>query len=349
MKKTAFALALAAALASAQGFCADDFGGFYGGLKAGVNDSKTTGSISTKRADDFTGGAELGYNFQTSNDIVIGADLFADYNNKSTHDAVVDGDYTGKFGSATYGGDVKLGMAFDKLMPYVKAGYAYTRGSGDARGEAGKAFHGGVGIEYKLTPNLGVNAEWLTTRPKDNGTRLVNNNYTVGLNYYFGAKAAPVVVTPAPVPAPAPAPAVAPKPVPVPVAPEPKCVDVTTTKPVRLSGANFANASAKLKPAAFDKLNDIVKAAQANTGVNFEVAGFTDSRGSAKLNQKLSQSRAQTVKQYLVAHGVNASRISAAGYGPEQPVADNATEAGRAENRRVEIRFTKNETSQRCN
>jgi OOP family OmpA-OmpF porin len=67
-----------------------------------------------------------------------------------------------------------------------------------------------------------------------------------------------------------------------------------------------------------------------------EVAGHTDSVGPDAYNQKLSQRRADAVKQVLVKDGVAANRVTSVGYGESRPVADNATEAGRAVNRRVE-------------
>ena len=68
-----------------------------------------------------------------------------------------------------------------------------------------------------------------------------------------------------------------------------------------------------------------------------EVAGHTDSVGAAAYNQRLSEQRAQAVANYLVSRGVNRERLITTGAGANHPIADNATEAGRAENRRVEI------------
>ena len=67
------------------------------------------------------------------------------------------------------------------------------------------------------------------------------------------------------------------------------------------------------------------------------VEGHTDSVGAAGMNQALSMRRAEAVRDALVAHGVEADRVSVAGYGSERPVADNTSSAGRANNRRVEI------------
>ena len=70
-----------------------------------------------------------------------------------------------------------------------------------------------------------------------------------------------------------------------------------------------------------------------------EVAGHTDDRGSHAYNLDLSQRRAQAVLDYFVQMGIDAARLVPKGYGETAPVADNATEAGRAENRRVELRI----------
>jgi len=68
-----------------------------------------------------------------------------------------------------------------------------------------------------------------------------------------------------------------------------------------------------------------------------EVAGHTDDTGTPELNRQLSQGRANAVMAWLVAHGVQAGRLSARGYGETRPLADNTSEAGRARNRRVEF------------
>jgi outer membrane protein OmpA-like peptidoglycan-associated protein len=68
-----------------------------------------------------------------------------------------------------------------------------------------------------------------------------------------------------------------------------------------------------------------------------DINGHTDNTGSDELNQKLSESRANSVKQYLLENGIGENRITATGYGESKPIADNKTAAGRAMNRRVEI------------
>jgi OmpA-OmpF porin, OOP family len=68
-----------------------------------------------------------------------------------------------------------------------------------------------------------------------------------------------------------------------------------------------------------------------------EIAGHTDSRGSPLTNQNLSQARAEAVRDYLVANGIDAKRLKAVGYGPSRPVADNDTREGQQKNRRIEF------------
>ena len=69
-----------------------------------------------------------------------------------------------------------------------------------------------------------------------------------------------------------------------------------------------------------------------------ELGGHTDSSGDDKVNQALSQRRADSVKKYLAGKGIAADRLTAVGYGEAQPIADNKTKAGRQENRRVELK-----------
>jgi len=133
-----------------------------------------------------------------------------------------------------------------------------------------------------------------------------------------------------PVAAPAPAPAyVAPAPAPAPVAAVPQ--------KLVLVGVNFDFDKATLRQEDVSDLDKNVEALKAWGDVNIEVAGHTDSKGSDAYNMKLSKQRAEAVRNFLISRGVAADRLTAKGYGESQPVADNATEAGRFQNRRVEL------------
>jgi len=72
---------------------------------------------------------------------------------------------------------------------------------------------------------------------------------------------------------------------------------------------------------------------------SLEVGGHTDDRGDLALNTRLSRKRAEFVRDYLTSNGLDANRFSAQGYGPDSPIADNSSSAGRAKNRRVEVRL----------
>lgn len=108
-----------------------------------------------------------------------------------------------------------------------------------------------------------------------------------------------------------------------------------------VKGVNFATDSAKLSPKANAILDEAAAGVKGQPGVHYEVAGYTDSVGSDKHNQGLSDRRAKAVKDGLVHRGVSAQQLTTRGYGESNPIASNATAAGRAENRRVEIRPAK--------
>ncbi|QOP46599.1 OmpA family protein [Sulfurimonas paralvinellae] len=104
---------------------------------------------------------------------------------------------------------------------------------------------------------------------------------------------------------------------------------------------NFENNSAAIKAdsnARLDKYADFLKK---HTNYSAKIVGYTDSRGSESYNKKLSQRRATAVMRALVARGVNPEQLSAVGMGEANPVADNSTAEGRAQNRRIEAELTR--------
>lgn len=104
-----------------------------------------------------------------------------------------------------------------------------------------------------------------------------------------------------------------------------------------LSGVTFDNGKDTLTPAGRATLSRVADALQSNPGVRVELVGHTDDRGSESVNRSLSERRARTVMQALVDRGVAADRLRARGAGGDEPIASNATAAGRATNRRVEL------------
>jgi outer membrane protein OmpA-like peptidoglycan-associated protein len=100
----------------------------------------------------------------------------------------------------------------------------------------------------------------------------------------------------------------------------------------------FATGKSIIQPRSFKMLDQVAKILQQHPEVDkMVIEGHTDDRGNAEANRKLSQARAEAVKGYLVSKGVEPSRLEAKGFGPDQPIASNRTEKGRAANRRVEF------------
>ncbi len=108
---------------------------------------------------------------------------------------------------------------------------------------------------------------------------------------------------------------------------------------IELPGVNFETNSDRLLPGTEQILADAAATLVMNQDLVVEVAGHTDSAGSAEYNEGLSERRANTVRDYLVSRGVNPGNLTVKGHGEAEPVADNATAEGRARNRRVELRI----------
>lgn len=119
---------------------------------------------------------------------------------------------------------------------------------------------------------------------------------------------------------------------------KPVAMQKAHTKWVVASDYLFDFNKAVIKQKYYGKLDQIVDDMKNDPSLKVEVQGYTDSIGSAKYNMKLSQRRANAVRNYLVKKGgISADRITAVGYGETRPVASNKTKEGRAKNRRVEI------------
>lgn len=104
-----------------------------------------------------------------------------------------------------------------------------------------------------------------------------------------------------------------------------------------LEGVLFAYDKAVIRPQFYPKLDEVLSVLRNNPDLRIRIEGHTDNIASAEYNQKLSLRRAKAVHDYLVEHGIQAQRLSVAGFGFSRPVASNATAQGRAKNRRVEL------------
>jgi outer membrane protein OmpA-like peptidoglycan-associated protein len=104
-----------------------------------------------------------------------------------------------------------------------------------------------------------------------------------------------------------------------------------------LTAVQFDSNKPTLRTQSYKQLNEIAEYMLLNEDEHYEIEGHTDNVGKEEDNIKLSQQRAETVKNYLVKKGIKANRITAKGYGATKPVADNTTPEGRQKNRRTEL------------
>ena len=207
----------------------------------------------------------------------------------------------------------------------------------------------GGGVKYWVTDSFALKAEVRHAIKAHGGDN--NMFYSLGFTVPFGAKSAPVAAA-----------KVEPKPAPVvaPVAPKDsdndgvmddkdKCpntpkgtvVDVDgCTKIIRLH-VKFDFDKSTVKPAFMPEIQKVADFMKQNPGYNVVLEGHTDSKGSDAYNMKLSDQRAKAVAKALSTLGVAGAKVTTEAYGESKPVATNDTEAGRAENRRVDAVFKK--------
>ena len=99
----------------------------------------------------------------------------------------------------------------------------------------------------------------------------------------------------------------------------------------------FNSGSDVIQLISYGILDEVVSLLKDNSGVTVQVVGHTDSDGSSSMNQDLSLRRAQSVKNYLIQHGIAPDRLSTSGMGESSPIASNSTPQGKAENRRIDF------------
>ena len=283
---------------------------------------------------DWGGGLKFGKAVHQYWDIQVGA----------THARTEDG--AARYRQTLLGVDALLMLSRERFRPFVLFGVGAERDKVEnplRRVSKNSPYATmGVGFQVDLTPQWNLQADIRSVRGflRDDelyGFKQSNNKYvTVGLNYAFNPPPAP----PAP---PAPAPIVeAPAPAPAPVAPPPP--PPARFEKVTLEASKmFDFDKAELRMPA-PRLDEIAAALQADTSItNVDITGYTDRLGSEKYNQKLSERRANAVRDYLISKGVDGSRLNAVGKGEANPVVE-CNQKKRAElikclepNRRVEV------------
>jgi outer membrane protein OmpA-like peptidoglycan-associated protein len=112
---------------------------------------------------------------------------------------------------------------------------------------------------------------------------------------------------------------------------------VTSQQRFVLDGIVFETGSATIQTESFPRLDRVVEYMTHKTRSRIHVSGHTDNVGNPRSNQELSEARAQSVRKYLMSHGIDGSRIEIVGFGEQFPIASNDAEEGRQQNRRIEV------------
>jgi len=244
------------------------------------------------------------------------------------------------------------------LTPYLEAGLGgLTYDPEDSSTQTRALMNVGAGLKWFLNDTFALRAD-VRNMLALNGLSFDDKehhwSYTLGLTMSFGGEVKQPPPAPAPTPPPAPAPA--PKPTPAPE-PAPKDSDgdgVTDDMdkcPKTPAGVTvdergcwvistvvlFDFDKADLKPMAMEELDKAYEILK-DDELKIEIQGHACNMGPDDYNQDLSESRAQTVKDYLVGKGIDEGRLTTMGYGESNPAADNTTEEGRMKNRRVEFK-----------
>jgi outer membrane protein OmpA-like peptidoglycan-associated protein len=118
-------------------------------------------------------------------------------------------------------------------------------------------------------------------------------------------------------------------------------IQIDPPKTYTLENVFFDTGLSKLKSSSYKALNDLAEVMKLKPTLIIEIAGHTDNTGTPEINIKLSQDRADAVRNYLIKKGIATNRVTAKGYGYTKPVADNSTDEGKQKNRRTEVRIIK--------
>lgn len=241
----------------------------------------------------------------------------------------------------------KYNTDFDEYGPLAQAGVGLLMDLGESRSGS---------FVFQLRPEVKYRFDWADGPVEDtHGDLLIN----LGFAFNFGSKATSAPVAQAPPPPPSRP--VAPPPPAGPTDsdrdgvfdPDDRCpgtpagvaVDSSGCPrggPVVLRGVGFATNSATLTPESLPILDGVAADLRKYPRLRVELQGHTDSSGADAYNLDLSQRRAEAVRNYLIAQNVAGLQLEARGYGESEPIADNGTREGRAENRRVVMRVLEN-------
>jgi OOP family OmpA-OmpF porin len=292
-----------------------------GAVEGELNYGKKYNDSVNNVEDGYTPGASIGY-FLTD-DVSLNAtynnDDYTRSNNGTGHQKI-EGDQFGL--NAQY----HFNNAGDALRPYVQGGVKHgsmtnVAADGHTGRDQSTFLTAGGGVKYYFLENVYARAGVEADYKLDNGKWDYIPSVGLGVNFGGGNK-----------PAPAPVPAPAPEPAPVAEAPVAEVVRVELD-------VKFDFNKSVVKPNSYADIKNLADFMKQYPSTTTTVEGHTDNVGPDAYNQKLSERRANAVKQVLTnQYGVSPSRVQSVGYGKSRPVADNSTEAGRAVNRRVEAK-----------
>ncbi|WP_234496894.1 OmpA family protein [Vibrio maritimus] len=322
MRKTVVAASIIGAMTAAAPVLADE--GFYLGGRLGGSQLSDACNISGAECTDsgFSAGFFAGYDWNDYIALEFAYDWLGSYKTSFIE------------GSTGYRQDAnmsaltlapKFAYPFtDDWSVFAKVGAAYTT-YGDRNATA---LMGGVGLEYDFATAWSGRLEYQRINDfKDGWLNTDVDTFWLGVSYSFGNAAAAAAAATAAAVTQAPA-------------EEPPVVEaVVMTKTFeQVSGQEtFAFNSTELdeeKKADFDPLIALMKE---HPEATVTIVGYTDSSGPEEVNQRISEERAESIASYLESQGIDRSRMSVSGMGEANPVADNSTSEGRAQNRRVEI------------
>ncbi len=258
-----------------------------------------------------------------------------------------------KYEQTMAGFDGLLMLSRDRFRPFLLVGGGLERDKVDRFGfhgnENSRFLNAGVGFQYSFNNRWGMQADVRRARTYVRGDdfnfdRANTNILTIGLTYAFNQRARPIATPPTPAPVavapPAPEVIIAPPPAPVPTPPPPP----PRFERYTLSSTELFDFDSAVLRMPQPKLDETADLMSRNAQIaNITVTGYTDRLGSNQYNMRLSQRRADSVKNYLISKGISASRLTAIGRGESNPVV-TCTNKNRAAliaclepNRRVEV------------
>ncbi len=265
-----------------------------------------------------------GVSYFLTDDVSLGLS-YGEYHDITSEDRVQDGSHKNIKGSLTsLDAAYHFGNPGVGLRPYVSAGVAHQSiGQADRGGRDRSTFANvGTGVKYYFTENFFAKASVDGMYNIDADEAEWMAGVGVGLNFGGGARQVAAVE---PTPEPAPAPIVDTEPEP---APEVVRVELDV---------KFDFDKSRVREESYSDIKNLADFMQQYPQTTTVVEGHTDSVGTDQYNQRLSERRAEAVRNVLVnEYGVQGNRVNSVGYGESRPVADNSTEEGRQINRRVE-------------